>query len=179
SPTGAPVDPMPRCVLVIDEFATLKEELGDFVDGLVGIAMRGRSLGVHLILATQRPSGVVSPVIRANTNLRIALRVTDTAESTDVIDADDAARISRTTPGRGYARTGFSALHAFQTARVGGRRPGRPGAAAGPAPALAHPVSWPDFGQELPRPAAADDESNLETDLQVLVGSIRGAAGSP
>jgi DNA segregation ATPase FtsK/SpoIIIE, S-DNA-T family len=173
SPTGAPMDPMPRTVLIIDEFATLKEELGDFVDGLVGIAMRGRSLGVHLILATQRPSGVVSPVIRANTNLRIALRVTDTAESSDVIDANDAARISKTTPGRGYARTGFSALHAFQTARVGGRRPG--GAVAGPPPVLAHPVSWADFAAEIPRPVADTDDSNMETDLQVLVGSIRGA----
>jgi len=184
SPTGRPMDPMPRTMLIIDEFATLKEELGDFVDGLVGIAMRGRSLGVHLILATQRPSGVVSPVIRANTNLRIALRVTDNAESSDVIDAGDAARIGRTTPGRGYARTGFSALHAFQTARVGGRRPagaaagGPAGGVAGPAPVpvLAHPVSWPDFAQEIPRPVSADDESNMETDLQVLVESIKGAA---
>jgi DNA segregation ATPase FtsK/SpoIIIE, S-DNA-T family len=174
SPTGTPMDPMPRTVLIIDEFATLKEELGDFVDGLVGIAMRGRSLGVHLILATQRPSGVVSPVIRANTNLRIALRVTDGAESSDVIDAQDAARISKTTPGRGYARTGFSALHAFQTARVGGRRPG--GTVAGPPPVLAHPVSWADFAAEIPRPVSEQDESNMETDLQVLVESIGGAA---
>jgi S-DNA-T family DNA segregation ATPase FtsK/SpoIIIE len=174
SPTGRPMDPMPRTVLIIDEFATLKEELGDFVDGLVGIAMRGRSLGVHLILATQRPSGVVSPVIRANTNLRIALRVTDNAESSDVIDANDAARISKTTPGRGYVRTGFSALHAFQTARVGGRRPG--GTVAGPAPVLAHPVAWADFGHEIPRPVSEDDDSNMETDLQVLVESIKDAA---
>ena len=174
SPTGRQMDPMPRTVLIIDEFATLKEELGDFVDGLVGIAMRGRSLGVHLILATQRPSGVVSPVIRANTNLRIALRVTDGAESSDVIDAQDAARISKTTPGRGYARTGFSALHAFQTARVGGRRPG--GTVAGPPPVLAHPVAWADFAAEIPRPVSEQDDSNMETDLQVLVESIGGAA---
>ena len=108
------------------------EELPDFVTGLVGIAMRGRSLGVHLILATQRPSGVVSPEIRANTNLRIALRVTDDAESTDVIDARDAARIAKRTPGRAYARTGYSSLTAFQAGRVGGRRPGAVhGSAAG------------------------------------------------
>ena len=55
-------------------------DLPDFVTGLVNIAQRGRSLGIHLILATQRPSGVVSADIRANTNLRIALRVTDAAE---------------------------------------------------------------------------------------------------
>jgi S-DNA-T family DNA segregation ATPase FtsK/SpoIIIE len=82
-------------VLVIDEFASLVAELPDFVTGLVSIAQRGRSLGIHLVLATQRPSGVVSPEIRANTNLRIALRVTDDMESKDVIDAGDAARIPR------------------------------------------------------------------------------------
>src|SRR5690606_3215420 len=82
---------MPRLLIVIDEFASLARELPDFVTGLVNIAQRGRSLGIHLILATQRPSGVVSPEIRANTNLRIALRVTDASESSDVLDAPDAA----------------------------------------------------------------------------------------
>ena len=83
---------MPRLLIVIDEFASLARELPDFVTGLVNIAQRGRSLGIHLILATQRPGGVVSPEIRANTNLRIALRVTDATECTDVIDAPDAGR---------------------------------------------------------------------------------------
>lgn len=69
--------PMPRLLIVIDEFASMVRDLPDFVKGLVNIAQRGRSLGIHLILATQRPSGVVSSEIRANTNLRIALRVTD------------------------------------------------------------------------------------------------------
>src|SRR5690606_1483312 len=69
--------PMPRLLIVIDEFAALVAELPDFVTGLVDISRRGRSLGVHLILATQRPAGVVSAEIKSNTNLRIALRVTD------------------------------------------------------------------------------------------------------
>src|SRR3546814_15668383 len=60
--------PLPRLVVVIDEFATMKDELPDFIDALVGIAQRGRSLGVHMILATQRPSGAVSGNIKANTN---------------------------------------------------------------------------------------------------------------
>ena len=77
---------MPRLAIVIDEFAPMARELPGFVAGLVNIAQRGRSLGIHLVLATQRPSGVVSPEIRANTNLRIALRVTDRAESTDVTE---------------------------------------------------------------------------------------------
>ena len=63
--------PLPRLVIVIDEFASLVRDLPEFVTGLVGIAQRGRSLGIHLVLATQRPSGVVSADIRANTNLRI------------------------------------------------------------------------------------------------------------
>ncbi len=64
-----------RLVLVVDEFATLAEELPDFVRGLVSVAQRGRSLGLHLVLATQRPEGVVSADIRANTQLRICLAV--------------------------------------------------------------------------------------------------------
>ena len=98
--------PLPRLVLVIDEFASLVAELPDFVSGLVGIAQRGRSLGVHLILATQRPAGVVSADIRANANLRIALRVTDVEESADVIDSRDAAFIARSTPGRCWSGPG-------------------------------------------------------------------------
>ncbi|MGH3865458.1 MAG: FtsK/SpoIIIE domain-containing protein [Pseudonocardiaceae bacterium] len=116
--------PLPRLLIVIDEFASLVRELPDFVTGLVDLARRGRSLGIHLILATQRPSGVVSPEIRANTDLRIALRVTDAAESADVIDTPDAARITKATPGRAYVRCGASSLVPMQAGRVGGRHPG-------------------------------------------------------
>jgi len=135
--------------------------------------MRGRSLGVHLILATQRPSGVVSPVIRANTNLRIALRVTDDTESRDVIDASEAGRIPKGLAGRGYARTGYSALTAFQSGRVGGRRPG---AVTGPPPVLTVPIGWEQLGEPIPHPESAEDDSNMETDLQVLVGAINAAS---
>ena len=109
-----PPEPMPRLLIVIDEFASMVRDLPDFVKGLVNIAQRGRSLGIHLILATQRPSGVVSQDIRANTNLRIALRVTDTAESADVIEAPEAAFISKSTPGRAYVRLGHASLVPFQ-----------------------------------------------------------------
>ena len=112
---------MPRLLIVIDEFAALVAELPDFVTGLVDIARRGRSLGVHLILATQRPAGVVSAEIKSNTNLRIALRVTDAGDSADVLEAPDAAQIAKSTPGRGYARLGHSSLIPFQSSRVGGR----------------------------------------------------------
>jgi S-DNA-T family DNA segregation ATPase FtsK/SpoIIIE len=115
--------PLPRLVIVIDEFASLVRDLPDFVAGLVNIAQRGRSLGLHLILATQRPSGVVSADIRANANLRIALRVTDAGESVDVLDAPDAASIAKATPGRAYVRLGHGSLVPFQSGRVGGARP--------------------------------------------------------
>src|ERR671933_557240 len=106
-------------VIVIDEFATLAKEVPEFIDGVVDVAQRGRSLGVHLVLATQRPGGVVSENIRANTNLRIALRVNEAAESIDVIGVPDAARIARERPGRAYARTGHGELTEFQTAYAG------------------------------------------------------------
>lgn len=106
-------------VVIIDEFAALAREVPAFVDGLVDVAQRGRSLGVHLVLATQRPGGVVSENIRANTNLRIALRVANPEQSIDVIAAPDAARIPRSMPGRAFARTGASELDEFQSAYVG------------------------------------------------------------
>jgi DNA segregation ATPase FtsK/SpoIIIE, S-DNA-T family len=84
---GHAAEPLPKLLVVVDEFATLKAELPEFIDALVGVAQRGRSLGVHLLLATQRPSGAVSDNIRANANLRIALRVQDDADSTDIIAA--------------------------------------------------------------------------------------------
>jgi S-DNA-T family DNA segregation ATPase FtsK/SpoIIIE len=171
------LEPMPRLVLIIDEFASLVAELPDFVTGLVGIAQRGRSLGVHLILATQRPAGVVSADIRANTNLRIALRVTDAAESLDVIDVPDAARIAKSTPGRCYVRSGASAPVAVQSARIGGRRPGSGPGEDGPQVTA---VPWRALGRPLPPagPPGPSDDATMATDLSVLVDAIAGAARS-
>ncbi|MDI5966569.1 FtsK/SpoIIIE domain-containing protein [Streptantibioticus silvisoli] len=170
--TNPSLAPMPRLLIVIDEFASMARELPDFVSGLVNVAQRGRSLGIHLILATQRPSGVVSPEIRANTNLRIALRVTDAAESGDVIDAPDAGHIAKSTPGRAYVRLGATSLLPFQSGRVGGRRPGQVATKA-PVPFTAT-VGWEDLGRPAPeRPAGArTNDDDLLTDLAVLVDSI-------
>ncbi|SDQ08558.1 FtsK/SpoIIIE domain-containing protein [Quadrisphaera sp. DSM 44207] len=120
---GAVHEPLPRLVLVVDEFRVLAEELPDFLGGLVRLAAVGRSLGVHLVLATQRPAGVVSAEIRANTNLRIALRVREEADSVDVVESRAAARISARHPGRAVARTGGGPLVEVQTARVSGTAP--------------------------------------------------------
>ena len=112
----APDDAPPSLVIVVDEFATLVKEVPEFVAGIVDIAQRGRSLGIHLILATQRPSGSVNENILANTNLRISLRMLDRPESTAVIGSPEAADIPVPLKGRGYARLGPSALIAFQSA---------------------------------------------------------------
>ncbi|MFF2844779.1 FtsK/SpoIIIE domain-containing protein [Streptomyces sp. NPDC058001] len=166
--------PVPRLLIVIDEFASMVRDLPDFVTGLVNIAQRGRSLGIHLLLATQRPSGVVSPEIRANTNLRIALRVTDGGESSDVIDSPEAGHISKSTPGRAYVRLGHASLVPFQSGRVGGRRPG----AADPAllAPWAGPLSWEDLGRSmLVKPKAEAREEEEITDLKVLVDAVNDA----
>ena len=83
----------PRLVVVVDEFATLASQHPDILDSLVRVAAQGRSLGIHLILATQRPAGAVSPVIRANTTLRVCLRVLDAGDSRDVLGHDGAAAL--------------------------------------------------------------------------------------
>jgi S-DNA-T family DNA segregation ATPase FtsK/SpoIIIE len=110
----APDDTPPRLVIVVDEFATLVKEIPEFVDGLVDVAQRGRSLGVHLILATQRPGAAVNDNILGNTNLRIALRVVDPGDSMSIIGSRDAADIPVPLHGRAYARTGPGAVTAFQ-----------------------------------------------------------------
>jgi len=160
---------LPRLVIVMDEFASLALELPDFIKGLVGIAQRGRSLGVHLVLATQRPTGVVSPEIRANSNFAIALRVVNSAESSDIIGTSDAASISPATPGRAYLRISQEPPVCFQAARVGGRRPGAVDAAAA---VVAISAPWSTLGvpdPAAPNPAAPADDA---TDLHDLVAAI-------
>ncbi|MCT9818891.1 FtsK/SpoIIIE domain-containing protein [Microbacterium sp. W1N] len=113
-------DTPPALVLVIDEFAALAGEVPEFVDGVVDIAQRGRSLGIHLIMATQRPAGVIKDNLRANTNLRVALRMADESDSKDVVDDPVAASFDPGIPGRGIAKTGPGRLVPFQSAYAGG-----------------------------------------------------------
>lgn len=156
-------------VIVIDEFAALKSEVPEFVDGVVDIARLGRSLGVHLVLATQRPAGIVTGDIKANTNLRFALRVSDPTESSDVIDDPVAARVARSLPGRGFVRTGHSEVTEFQSAYVG----------ASSAPAIAGPrVVLRPFGHADGSASAAREPRGVDapTDLERAVEAITVAA---
>ena len=112
-----------RLVVMIDEFATMAHDVPGFLAALVGIAQRGRSLGVHLVLATQRPAGVVNDDIRANTNLRLALRVNDRADGIDVVGDGLPATFPRQRPGRCVVRLGHDELVVFQAASTAGPRP--------------------------------------------------------
>jgi len=106
----------PALVVAVDEFATLARELPAFVDGVVDVAQRGRSLGIHLVLATQRPAGVVTDAIRANTSLRIAMRVADDDDSRDVVGTVAAAHLDRDRPGSGLVRVGAGPPRPVQVA---------------------------------------------------------------
>ncbi|SCF41949.1 DNA segregation ATPase FtsK/SpoIIIE, S-DNA-T family [Micromonospora matsumotoense] len=173
---------LPRLVIVVDEFATLVEEVPEFVTGVVGIGMRGRSLGVHVVLATQRPGGVVNAEMRANVNLRLCLRVTRAEESADVVDVPDAARISRLHPGRAYLRTGHADLTMVQAARIGWPRAAGGSDLCADQRVTATPRRVADLGRPRagdrpePDPAAGIDGHAGETDLTVLVAAIRAAA---
>lgn len=90
---------LPRFVVVVDEFATMLERFPELYSLFVDIAARGRSLGVHLILCTQRPAGVIRDALMANCALRMSLRVNDPADSTAVIGTPDAADLPVEPPG--------------------------------------------------------------------------------
>ena len=167
---------LPRLIVIIDEFATLKAELPEFIDALVGVAQRGRSLGVHMLLATQRPQGAINDNIKANTNLRIALRVQEGSDSRDVIDVTDAAAIPRNAPGRAYVRLGPNEVVAIQSALSTGARDGASQAHVDVARFLYGPAPR----QELPAPDSPPDpaapvDGPPETDLGLLVSTIRDA----
>jgi len=114
------VDAPPSLVIVVDEFAALVQEVPEFVEGVVNVAQRGRSLGVHLILATQRPAGVIRDNLRANTNLRLALRMADENDSADVLGSTVAAAFDLDLPGRAVSKCGPGRLTPFQTGYAGG-----------------------------------------------------------
>lgn len=95
---------LPRLVIVVDEFQAMLDTAPALHELFVGLAARGRSLGIHLILCTQRPAGVVRDSLLANCSLRISLRVNSAQDSRAVIGTDAAASIPRSRPGRFLVR---------------------------------------------------------------------------
>ena len=106
----------PRLVVVIDEFAALRSEVPEFLDGVLEVARQGRTLMVNLVLATQEPGEAITRGVSANVDVRIALRVADPELSRLIIDAPDAAWIPRSRPGRAVARLSPGQLAEFQVA---------------------------------------------------------------
>ena len=102
-------EPIPHLLIVIDEFAELKREEPEFMRELISVAQVGRSLGVHLILATQKPSGTVDDNIWSNTKFKLCLRVADKHDSNDMLHKPDAAYLTQT--GRGYLQVGNDEIY--------------------------------------------------------------------
>ncbi len=158
-------EPVPRLVVVVDELRALVEELPEFVTGLVRLAALGRSLGVHLVLATQRPSGALNAEVQANVSLRIAFRMRDRADSVDVLDDGAAAGIAPSTPGRALARGADGSLVTFQSATVAAPR-----ARAGDGLTVRPVVD----GGAPGRSTAPDDEADTDAP-PALVAAVREA----
>ena len=101
-------EPVPHLFIICDEFAELKVQEPEFIDNLISVARIGRSLGIHLILATQKPSGVVNDQIWSNSRFRICLKVQDESDSREMLKRDEASKIVET--GRFYLQVGNDEL---------------------------------------------------------------------
>lgn len=97
---------MAHLIIICDEFAELKQQQPEFMDELMSVSRIGRSLGVHLILATQKPVGIVNDQIRSNSKFTICLKVQDKSDSLDVINRPDAALLKRA--GQFYMQVGYN-----------------------------------------------------------------------
>jgi S-DNA-T family DNA segregation ATPase FtsK/SpoIIIE len=167
--------PLPRLVMVFDEFARVLETSPDFLKELVNVAAKGRSLGMHLVLGTQSLQGKLSPELKNNISLRISLRQNEAADSSEVLDVPDAARIPGTLRGRGMilCTTAESRRpQTFQSGYLGDPPP----TATSAAPATVRPVSWDELG--LPRPLQAAVRSEGATDQVLAIAAIERACHS-
>lgn len=104
---------LPRLVIVVDEFAALVAEGPELHEVFSDVAARGRSLGMHLILGTQRPAGIVRDTVLANITIRVCLRVLDAADSTSMVGSPDAVELPANLPGRAVLRDehGIRTMH--------------------------------------------------------------------
>lgn len=115
---GEVTTPLPHLILVVDEFAELKMDQPEFMKELISAARIGRSLGVHLILATQKPSGVVDAQIWSNSKFKLCLKVQNKEDSNEVLKTPLAAEIKE--PGRAYLQVGNNEIfELFQSAYSG------------------------------------------------------------
>ncbi|MGN9841535.1 FtsK/SpoIIIE domain-containing protein [Nonomuraea sp. H19] len=162
---------LPRLVMVFDEFARVLESSPDFLRELVNVAAKGRSLGMHLVLATQSLQGKLSPELKNNISLRITLRQNEPSDSTEVLGVPDAATIPSRLRGRGMImRVGGEQRtpQLFQSGYLGDPPP------AGAAPATARLLPWPALG--LPRPSLRSSPARGRTDQDLAIAAVLEAA---
>jgi DNA segregation ATPase FtsK/SpoIIIE, S-DNA-T family len=160
--------PLPALLVVIDEFALLVRQQPEVKDRLDLVATQGRSLGVHLLLATQSPSNVITPSIRGNTQVWLSLRVVDESESVELLGQRDAARIPSDRPGRGYVRFGGGdTITGFQTARIA-----RAAGAVEPALSIRPFADDPLPASRLPDPRPSSSRDRAVTELELVVNRI-------
>lgn len=115
---GTADEPLPHLIIISDEFAELKKEQPEFIKELVSTARVGRSLGIHLILATQKPGGVVDDEIWSNSRFKLCLRVQDKQDSMGMLKRPEAAYLTQT--GRAYLQIGNDEIfEQFQTGYSG------------------------------------------------------------
>ncbi|MFI5797379.1 FtsK/SpoIIIE domain-containing protein [Streptomyces sp. NPDC051677] len=170
--TDASLPPLPRLVMVFDEFARVLETSPDLLKELVNVAAKGRSLGMHLVLATQSLQGKLSPELKNNISLRVSLRQNEAADSTEVLGVPDAAAIPGSLRGRGLilCTTNEARIsQVFQSGYLGSPPPS--GAAQ---PVTVRTLRWPQFG--TPRPAEHLTLVEAPTDQELAVTSIEEAA---
>ncbi len=162
--------PLPRLVLVIDEFARLLEVTPEFLPELVRIASKGRSLGVHLVLATQSLQGTLSAELKNNVDLRICLRQNEPADSIEVVEYRCGGH-PRRSGGAGAAPL-RQVRHRYPgdiPDRLSGDRPGH-----GPATSRVRELAWQDWGQpSLPENTPSQQ---LPSELVSTVAAITDAA---
>lgn len=172
-------EPLSHLIVVVDEFAELKSKFPDFMAALDSAARVGRSLGVHLVLATQKPDGVVTDEVRANSKFKWCLRVANEAESRAVINRPEAASIPSSAPGRAYIQVGNNEVFELvQTYYSGGpiQRDGDDSARV--------PVAFVDAvgHREYPGGGGRSGDARQEKELLALVkriSEVHAAGGLP
>jgi S-DNA-T family DNA segregation ATPase FtsK/SpoIIIE len=164
--------PLPRLVLVFDEFARVLETSPEFLKELVNVAAKGRSLGMHLVLATQSLQGKLSPELKNNIDLRITLRQNEPADSVEVLWVPDAAGIPGRLRGRGMILCTKDETRTpllFQSGYLGDPPP--TGAAL---PARVRLLGWSALGEPRPEHRAGHDGSR--TDQELTIAAIEQAS---
>jgi S-DNA-T family DNA segregation ATPase FtsK/SpoIIIE len=159
------LDPLPNLLIVVDEFDELARTYPDFVGELVRVVKQGRSLGVHLLLATQQPARAVTDEIRSQLTFFIALRLGGSDDSREMLLKPDAAFLPTDLPGRAYMRVG-SDVRPLQVALVTGEY--RPPAAAGPRVSFLHG----DREQAIQLPSDEPVPTLRQSDLDLLIAGL-------